>query len=130
MPVTLICLSVGGNPQQLPPVGTTSRPACQHHIPFGYLILDGEADVGASSTERRRESFDTLATVHLSGNTGIVEDIVGGEKLVYPLEVPLSKDFIDSPADYSLVFFGHGIYSFAPPPISELSTALLLNPFC
>ena len=81
------------------PMGTASRPASYHHIPFGYLILDGEADVGAGSTEQRCKSFDTLTPVHLVDYVGIVEDVVGSEKFVYPLDVPPSENLIEPPAD-------------------------------
>jgi hypothetical protein len=51
--------------------------------------------------------------VYLLGYTGIVEDVVGGEKFVYPPKVSLSKDFVEPPADQDLVLFGHRIFSLA-----------------
>jgi len=37
--------------------------------------------------------------VHLSDEAGIVEDVVGSEKLVYQPEVPPSKNVLQPPAD-------------------------------
>jgi hypothetical protein len=88
-------------------VGAVSCPAGYYHILLGYLILDGEASVGESSAVRCHVPFDTLATMHLLGNTGTVEDVVGSEKFVYLLEVSPSENLIEPSADQCFVFFAY-----------------------
>jgi hypothetical protein len=100
-------------------MGAASRPAGYYHIPFGYLILYGEADVGASSAEPRRVLFDPLTPVYLSDKARVVEDVVGGEKFVYTPHVSSAKNLVEPPPDQGLVLFDHRLFSFALPPISR-----------
>ena len=82
------------------------RPERYHLVPFGYLILDGEAGVGVSGTIHGHVLLHALRTAHLTGDGGIVEDVVGGEELVRQFQFSASEDLLQKAADNGLVLLG------------------------
>src|SRR3712207_1483018 len=91
----LYLVAAGGNPQELLLMSTASRPAGYYHIPFGYLILYGEADVGASGAKSRCVLFNPLTPIYLSDEARVMEDVVGGEQFIYNPHVSLRKNTIE-----------------------------------
>src|SRR5215204_1244517 len=75
-------------------VGAAARVAGRHPVPFGYLILDDNPEVGKRGAQHRDplllESFETAQRP--SRNPWIVQNVVGREKLIHHALIALVED--------------------------------------
>jgi hypothetical protein len=57
-------------------MGTTSDPPGDYHVPFGYLLLDGEVNVGESRVVRTYDLLDVLGPAAELWVTGSMADVI------------------------------------------------------
>jgi hypothetical protein len=93
----------GRQPQELAEVCPSRRPSGSHFGVFGELVFDGEPDVGEGGAVGGDVALYAPGTVHLLREAGVVQDVVGGEDLVRPIEVSVCEDLSEPPADEGFV---------------------------
>src|SRR6266851_3266051 len=98
-------LSGGGNPVEIPFVGTVTRPTGHDGIAFGNEVLDGQAHVGESGAVEGCSLPFTLRAVPKIGRRRVMMSVVGGKELVCHGQTALVPKFFKQTTDDSFVLF-------------------------
>jgi hypothetical protein len=100
-----------------------------HLVPFCYLIIDADAEIGEGLAELTHEALDILGAALEGRPVGLVGE-VAVEDFVGKLQAAMIPDLLDVTPEDGLVFFfgGHAFLLLANPLSLGRVMALLMLP--